>query len=70
MSTALEAIDRDILRPQSSVAVACRGVSKVFGAGDTRTIALRGVDLTVHAGELTLLVGPSGQGFQGAQLFR
>lgn len=43
-------------------AVLCRALSKEFGSGDTRTLALRGVDLEVFAGQLTLLVGPSGCG--------
>jgi putative ABC transport system ATP-binding protein len=44
------------------LAVVCRGVTKEFVQGDTRTLALRGVDLEVYAGEMTLLVGPSGCG--------
>src|SRR5262245_23177318 len=43
-------------------AVACKGVTKEFGANGTRTLALRGVDLEVYDGQLTLLVGPSGCG--------
>jgi putative ABC transport system ATP-binding protein len=43
-------------------AVECRGVTKEFGAGDTRIWALRGVDLEVRPGQMTLLVGPSGCG--------
>jgi putative ABC transport system ATP-binding protein len=43
-------------------AVLCEGVTKEFGAGDTRTLALRGVDLAAASGEMTLLVGPSGCG--------
>jgi putative ABC transport system ATP-binding protein len=43
-------------------AVTCRGVTKEFGSGDARVQALRGVDLEVNPGELTLLVGPSGCG--------
>src|SRR5262245_26572773 len=43
-------------------AVTCRGVTKAFGAGDTSTLALRGVDLDIAFGETTLLVGPSGCG--------
>ncbi len=43
-------------------AVVCRNVSKHFGSGETRTIALDGVDLEVAPGRLTLLVGPSGCG--------
>jgi putative ABC transport system ATP-binding protein len=45
-----------------SIAVECRNLGKDFSAGDTRVRALVDVDLTVHAGELTLLVGPSGCG--------
>jgi putative ABC transport system ATP-binding protein len=37
-------------------------VTKEFGTGDTRTVALRGVDLALKAGELSLVVGPSGCG--------
>jgi putative ABC transport system ATP-binding protein len=45
-----------------TAAVSCRGVTKEFGAGDAKVVALRGVDLAVDAGQLTLLVGPSGCG--------
>lgn len=50
------------LRAPGEVAVACRGVTKEFGAGEALVRALRGIDLDVYAGELTLLVGPSGCG--------
>ena len=43
-------------------AVVTRGVTKEFGSGDTRALALRGVDLDIAYGETTLLVGPSGCG--------
>jgi putative ABC transport system ATP-binding protein len=43
-------------------AVVCQGVTKEFGDGDSKVLALRGVDLEVHAGQMTLLVGPSGCG--------
>jgi putative ABC transport system ATP-binding protein len=46
----------------ASRAVVCRNVTKDFNTGDARVQALRGVDLEVHAGEMTLLVGPSGCG--------
>lgn len=45
-----------------SSAVCCTGVTKEFGSGDARTVALRGVDVSIQPGELTLLVGPSGCG--------
>jgi putative ABC transport system ATP-binding protein len=43
-------------------AVACRGLTKEFGQGEARVRVLRGVDVEVRAGALTLLVGPSGCG--------
>ena len=49
-----------ITRP--SPAVSCRGVTKEFGANGTKTLALRGVDVEIGDGQLTLLVGPSGCG--------
>jgi putative ABC transport system ATP-binding protein len=46
------------LRP----AVVCRGVTKAFGDGDTKVMALRGIDVDVYGGQMTLLVGESGCG--------
>jgi putative ABC transport system ATP-binding protein len=43
-------------------AVACRGLTKQFGEGDTKVMALRGLDLDVYPGQMTLLVGESGCG--------
>jgi putative ABC transport system ATP-binding protein len=51
-----------VLSTPDTLAVVCRGVTKEFVTGDSRTLALRGIDLEVYAGELTLLVGPSGCG--------
>jgi putative ABC transport system ATP-binding protein len=45
-----------------SVAVRIRGVTKHFGAGDQKVLALRGVDWDVYAGQMSLIVGPSGCG--------
>src|SRR5260370_3064245 len=47
---------------QTDLAVVCEGVTKDFGQGEARVQALRGVDLEVRPGEMTLLVGPSGCG--------
>src|SRR5947209_1455553 len=49
-------------RTTDALAVRCRGVTKVFGDGDSKVQALAGVDLEVPFGEMTLLVGPSGCG--------
>jgi putative ABC transport system ATP-binding protein len=46
----------------AQVAVECRGVVKEFGEGDARVQVLRGIDLSIARGEMTLLVGPSGCG--------
>jgi putative ABC transport system ATP-binding protein len=43
-------------------AVICRNLTKRFGQGESSVLALRGVDLEVFPGQLTLLVGPSGCG--------
>jgi putative ABC transport system ATP-binding protein len=48
--------------PNEQFAVYCRGVTKTYGTGDTRVMALRGIDLDVRRGELLMLVGPSGCG--------
>ena len=45
-----------------TAAVQCRGLTKTFGSGETRVQALRGVDLEIMPGAITLLVGPSGCG--------
>lgn len=39
-----------------------RGLTKVYGSGETEVRALAGVDLDLYAGELVVLLGPSGSG--------
>jgi putative ABC transport system ATP-binding protein len=53
---------RNVVTEISSSAVSARRVEKEFGTGNNRTLVLRGVDLDVSFGEMTLLVGPSGSG--------
>src|SRR5262245_7184470 len=63
MKAALELLNGKPAEPRrGNAAVSCRAVTKEFGAGDTTTVALRGVDLALHPGELSLVVGPSGCG--------
>jgi putative ABC transport system ATP-binding protein len=45
-----------------AAAVEVVGLTKVFGAGATRTAALQGIDLRVAAGEFVAVMGPSGSG--------
>ncbi|GAC1468370.1 MAG: ABC transporter ATP-binding protein [Isosphaeraceae bacterium] len=44
------------------VAVRVRGVTKQFGGGDQKVLALRGIDWDVYSNEMSLIVGPSGCG--------
>jgi putative ABC transport system ATP-binding protein len=47
---------------EPAVVVAAREVVRRYGSGDTTVDALRGVSLSVEAGELTAVMGPSGSG--------
>ena len=47
---------------KKSVIVEARGLEKVYRQGAIEVPALRGVDLTLHAGEFTVLAGSSGSG--------
>jgi putative ABC transport system ATP-binding protein len=43
-------------------AIVVRQLTKTYSEGNTGTLALRGVDLDAHSGELLMLMGPSGSG--------
>ena len=45
-----------------NIAVWCAGVTKTYGTGNAKVMALRGIELDVRTGELLMLVGPSGCG--------
>jgi len=62
MTLAPPAPEQHLSAALECVAVRCRGVTKVYGKGDTQVTALRGVDLDIARGELLMLVGPSGCG--------
>jgi putative ABC transport system ATP-binding protein len=42
--------------------IVCTNVVKTYGSGNAEVHALRGVDLEIYPGEITMLVGPSGCG--------
>jgi putative ABC transport system ATP-binding protein len=62
MSTATQAQSQNAAAAATGVAVRIRGVTKAFGTGENRVMALRGVDWDVKPGQMSLLVGPSGCG--------
>ena len=39
-----------------------RGVTKKYGSGQAEVMALKGIDLDIHAGEFVAIMGPSGSG--------
>jgi putative ABC transport system ATP-binding protein len=47
---------------QRQASLEVRGVHKTLGSGAGAVRALKGIDLTLNRGELTLLMGPSGSG--------
>ncbi len=42
--------------------ISLRGVTKMYGAGPTAFLALKGVDLDIMAGDFVAVMGPSGSG--------
>lgn len=45
-----------------TAAANARHLSKIYGEGDTRVVALDNVDVDLEAGEFTAIMGPSGSG--------
>lgn len=45
-----------------SPVVSLSDVTKIYGRGDTRVRALKGIDLVINKGEFTSIMGPSGSG--------
>lgn len=50
------------MNSSADIAVRCRKLTKTYGTGTNAVAALRGVDLDIRRGELTMVVGPSGCG--------
>ena len=50
------------LRGTTIAAASARGATKIYGAGDTRVLALDHVDIDFAAGRFTAIMGPSGSG--------
>jgi putative ABC transport system ATP-binding protein len=52
----------DPVLPPPLLAAKVRGITRSFGDGGTKLLVLKGVDLDVRSGDITMLVGPSGCG--------
>ena len=48
----------DTAELQPDIAVHCRGLTKRYGTGDAKVMALCGIDLDVRRGELLMVAGP------------
>jgi len=48
--------------PEKSPIVTCRGITKRYGRGELKVMALNGVDLDIYPGDFATLAGPSGSG--------
>ena len=48
--------------PADTPLISLRGVTKVYGSGQSELLALKGVDLDIRAGEFVAIMGPSGSG--------
>jgi len=46
----------------SDLLIQLRGVTKMYGTGQAELLALKGIDLEIHAGEFVAIMGPSGSG--------
>ena len=53
---------KEIEVTETRVAAHAVGLSKVYGTGDARVVALDGVDVAFAAGEFAAIMGPSGSG--------
>lgn len=64
LPAAVTAVPDEAAEPAFGAGVAARGerLTKVYGTGDTRVVALDGVDVAFGRGQYTAIMGPSGSG--------
>jgi putative ABC transport system ATP-binding protein len=52
----------DGVKPIDNQAIITTDLTKWFGEGETKMIAVNGVGLVAHFGEMLFIIGPSGSG--------
>jgi ABC-type glutathione transport system ATPase component len=71
MSSDIPAITKVVSVPETKITdadadalplIRLRGVTKQYGSGQAALMALKGVDIDIHAGEFVAIMGPSGSG--------
>jgi ABC-type lipoprotein export system ATPase subunit len=62
MTSELDRYASLIERPQDQYYILCEDLFKIYKIADLEVVALRGLDLRVHSGELMSIVGASGSG--------
>jgi len=55
-------LSHDVAAPARTEAIVAKGLTKWFGEGTAKKVAVNGVDLVAHFGEMLFIVGPSGSG--------
>jgi putative ABC transport system ATP-binding protein len=48
--------------PPGEPIITLRGLTKIYGSGEMKVMALRGIDLRIEPGEMLAVMGPSGSG--------
>ncbi|MFE1786349.1 ATP-binding cassette domain-containing protein, partial [Streptomyces sp. NPDC059506] len=62
MTTSSTAVPSHAPGTTAVAAARATGLSKVYGSGETRVVALDNVSVDFHAGRFTAIMGPSGSG--------
>ena len=54
--------DIDTIKPKEDIVLEAKGLTKVYGSGANKVIAVDNINLRIRRGEFTSILGPSGSG--------